>query len=76
MLLGFKHRLKISEPAGSKAWTNGRLVSEIVVSNPSEGKDLFLSLVSVVCCKVEVSASGWSLLPSVVCLSVILKPQQ
>jgi hypothetical protein len=28
-----------------------------------------LSLVSVVCCQVEVSATGWSLvLPSVVCL--------
>jgi len=37
---------------------------------------LSLSLVSVVCCQVEISASGWSLLPSVVCLSVILKPQQ
>jgi hypothetical protein len=36
--------------------------------------------VSVVCCQVEVSASGWSLiqriLPNVVCLSVIVKPLQ
>jgi hypothetical protein len=39
-----------------------------------------LSFVSVMCCQVEVSASGWSLvqrIPTerVVCLSVIVKPQ-
>ena len=34
----------------------------------------YLSVVSVVCCKVEVCASGWSL-PNVVCLSVIVKPR-
>jgi len=36
-----------------------------------------LKFVSCGCCQVEVSASGWSLvLPSVVRLSVILKPRQ
>ena len=34
----------MAEAVGSKVWTSGRLVSEIVVSNPSEGTDLFLSL--------------------------------
>jgi hypothetical protein len=74
MLLVFKHGLKISEAGGSNAWTCGQSFSEIVVSNPSEGTDLTLSLVSVLCCQVEVYASGWSLPPSVVCLSVILEP--
>jgi hypothetical protein len=35
-----------------------------------------LSLVSVVCCQVEVSVSSRGVLPSVVCLSVIMKPRK
>jgi hypothetical protein len=45
----------------------------IVGSNPAGGMDV--SRVSVVCFQVEVSVSGWSLLPSVVCLSVIVNPR-
>jgi hypothetical protein len=43
--------------ARSKAWVYGRSLTGIVGSNPTEGKDV-LSLVSVVCCQVEVSATG------------------
>ena len=42
--------------ARSKAWVWGRSPVGVVGSNPAGGKD-----VSVVCCQVEVSASGWSL---------------
>jgi hypothetical protein len=42
--------------ARSKAWVCGRSFARIVGSNPAGGMDV--SLVSVVCCKVE---TGWSL---------------
>ena len=45
----------------SKAWVCGRLLAGIVRSNPAEGHGR-LSVVSVVCSQVEVSASGWSLI--------------
>jgi hypothetical protein len=41
----------------SKAWVCGRSLAGIVGSNPT-GVHGCLSLVSVVCCQVEVSASG------------------
>jgi hypothetical protein len=41
----------------SKACLCGRLLAGIVGSNPARGNGC-LSLVSVVCCQVEVSASG------------------
>jgi len=41
--------------AGSKAWACGRLLAGIVSSNPSRGHGC-LSVVSVVCRQVEVSA--------------------
>jgi hypothetical protein len=40
----------------SKAWVCGCTFAEIVGSNPSE--DMDGSLLSVVCCQVEVSAKG------------------
>jgi hypothetical protein len=42
--------------ARSKEWVCGRSLVGIVGSNPSGG--MVVSLVSVVCCQVEVSASG------------------
>jgi hypothetical protein len=45
----------IPEAVRSKAWVCGRSLTRIVGSNPT------LSLVSVVCCQVEVSATSWSL---------------
>ena len=42
--------------ARSKAWVCGRSLAEIADSNPVGGMDM--SLVSVVCCQVEVPASG------------------
>jgi len=46
--------------ARSKAYVCCRSPAEIVGSNPTGGMDV--SVVSVVCCKVEVSASSRSLL--------------
>ena len=46
--------------ARSKAWVCGRSLAGNLVSNPTGGTDV-LSLMSVVCCQVEVSASGCSL---------------
>jgi hypothetical protein len=43
----------------SKASVHGRSLTGIVGSNPTEGMDV--CVVSVVCCQVEVSATGWSL---------------
>ena len=43
--------------APSKAWVCGRSLAGIVGSNPPGGHGC-LSVVSVVCCQVEVSASG------------------
>ena len=45
--------------AQSKAWVCGSSLAGIVGSNPTGGYGC-LSVVSVVCCQVEVSASGWS----------------
>jgi hypothetical protein len=44
----------------SKGWVCGRSIAGIVGSNPAGGMDVFL--LSVLCCRVQVSASGWSLL--------------
>jgi hypothetical protein len=41
----------------SKAWVCGRSLTVIAGSNPAGGHGC-LSLVSVVCCQVEVSATG------------------
>jgi hypothetical protein len=46
--------------AQSKEWVYGRTLSGIAGSNPAGGHGC-LSLVSVVCCQVEVSATSWSL---------------
>jgi hypothetical protein len=43
--------------ARSKAWSCGRSLAGIAVSNPAGGMDI-LSLVSVVCYQIEVSATG------------------
>ena len=42
--------------ARSKEWVWDRSLAGIVGSNPAVGMD-----VSVACCKVEISSSGWSL---------------
>jgi hypothetical protein len=56
--------------ACSRAWVCGRSLAGIAGSNGA-----WMSLVTVVCCQVEVSASGWSLvqrsLPIVVCLKSV-----
>jgi hypothetical protein len=44
--------------ARSKAWVFGRSPAEIVRSNPTRGMDFCLSVVSVMCFQVEVSATG------------------
>jgi len=44
----------------SKLYVCGRSPAEIVGSNPARGHGC-LSLVSVVCCQVEVSTTSWSL---------------
>jgi hypothetical protein len=43
--------------ARSKAWVYGRSPAEILGSNPTRGQGR-LSVVSVVCCQVEVCATG------------------
>jgi hypothetical protein len=57
------------------AWVFSCWLSRIVGLNPAGGVDV--SLVTGVCCQVDVSASVYPLskggLPSVVCLSVIMK---
>ena len=47
---------QIPVTARSKAWVCCRLPAEIVVSNPAVSMDV--CVVSVVCCQVEVSATG------------------
>jgi hypothetical protein len=47
--------------ARPKAWVYGCSLAGVAGSNPTDGMDV-LSLVSVVCCQVEVSASGRSLI--------------
>ena len=44
--------------AQSKAWVCGRSLVGIAGSNPAGGGDGCLSVVSVVCCQVEVSATS------------------
>jgi hypothetical protein len=66
--------------AWSKTWDFGLSLAGIVGSNPAGGTG-YLSLVSVVCCQVEVCASGCSHVQRsptefVGCLSVIVKPRQ
>jgi hypothetical protein len=43
----------------SKAWVCGRSFIGIADSNPAGDVDVFFSLVSVVCCHSETSASDW-----------------
>ena len=66
--------LPIPVAARSKAWVSGRSLAGIVVSNPGGGMDI-----CVVCCQVEVSVSGWSLVQknptSVACMIVNVKPR-
>jgi len=50
--------MPISVAARSKAWVYGRSLAGIVGSNPAGA---WMSVLSVVCCQVEVSATGWSL---------------
>ena len=47
--------MPIPVAARSKTWVCGRSLAGIVGSNPAGGMDM--SLVSVVCCQVDVSAS-------------------
>jgi hypothetical protein len=66
--------------ARSKAWVCGRALAGTAGSNVARGHE-GLSLVRVVCCQAEVSASGLSLVQRSptdcgVRLSVILKPRQ
>jgi len=46
--------------ARSKEWVCGRSLAGIAGSNPAGGMDVSF-LLSGVCCQVEVSATGWSL---------------
>jgi hypothetical protein len=46
----------INLAARSKAWVYGRSLTGIAGSNPTGGIDV--SVVSFVCCQVEVSATG------------------
>ena len=50
-----------SVAARSKAWLCGHSLFGIAGSNPTGDRHVCLSVVSVVCYQVEVSASGWSL---------------
>jgi hypothetical protein len=50
----------IQVAARSKWWVCCRLLAGITGSNPTKGMDV--SLVSVVCCQVEVPATGQSLI--------------
>jgi hypothetical protein len=50
----------IPASARSKTWVCGRSFAGIAGSNPAEGMDVCL-LLSVVCCQVQVSTSGWLL---------------
>jgi hypothetical protein len=69
-------RKSIPVAARSKAWICGRSLVGIVGSSPS-GVWMFFSW-GVVCCQIDVSASGWSLVqgsPNWCGVSVIVKPQ-
>ena len=60
-----------------KAWVCSRPLAEIAGSNRAGGKDM--SLVNVVRWRVEVTVTGYHssrwILPSIVCLSVVVKPR-
>jgi hypothetical protein len=56
-----KHTLPIQVDARSKAWVYGHSLAGIAGSNPS-GENGCLSLVTVVCCQVDVSATERSLI--------------
>jgi len=57
----------------SKVWVCGRSLVGIAGSNPVGGLDVRCECL---CCQVEVSASGRSLVVlSVVCMSVIVEPR-
>ena len=58
-ILDINHPLPIRVAAPSQAWIYGRSFAGIAGSNPAEL--CILSLVSLVCCYVQVSASGWSI---------------
>jgi hypothetical protein len=66
----------------SKAWVYGRSLAGIVGLNPAGGTDVCLSVVSVVCFLVDVSATSWSLVQrsptecGVSKMCVIMKPRQ
>jgi len=49
--------MQIPVAARSKAWNCGRWLAGIAGSNPARGMDI-LSLVGIVCCQIEVSATG------------------
>jgi len=52
----YKYRMPVPVVARSMAWVCGHSPAEIVGSNPTGGMDVCLSVASVVCCQVEVSA--------------------
>ena len=52
--------MQIPVAARSKAWSCGRSLAGIAGSNLAGGMDS-LSLVSVMCCQIADSATGWSL---------------
>ena len=54
----YNQQLPVPVAARSKAWVCGPSLAGIVGSNPAGA---WMFVVSVVCCQVEVSASGWSL---------------
>jgi hypothetical protein len=72
---------QLSRTIPAKAWAYGRSLAGILGSNPAGGLGR-LSVVIVVCCPVEVSATGRSLVQRApiecgsVCPSVILKYQK
>jgi hypothetical protein len=68
--------LPIAVAVRSKAWVYCRSLVGIAGSNPRLGHGC-LSLVSVVCCQVEVSATSWSLVQrSPTDCGVIVKPRK
>jgi hypothetical protein len=70
MLCRYKPRWPIPVAARSKAQVCGRALAGILGSNPTGGTDFF-SLVQCLCCQVEVSAKGRSLVqrsPTVWCV--------
>jgi hypothetical protein len=67
-----------SVAAPSKAWVYGLSLAGVVGSNPARGMDVCL-LLSVGCCRVEVSATGLSLVqrsPIECGVSVIEEPRR